>query len=442
MLLIEIPDNNIPERKYIINVLFHEFLGLNYDLSIHNGISDYTIKFDNCRITIRDDFFDRFDEPLSYLNYSNLPINVIYLKNEFTIEDDIPVVYGSDFFKRTENHIDCGIDIFASSFFMLTRWEEYVNKTRDYHNRFAGTKSIAYKYNFLNRPIVNEYLEMLWNMMLSLGFTQKRKQRNYEIKLTHDIDMLKFPKSFRMIVGDILKRKNPRLALNHFSFMFLKNPFDTFDLLMTSSEKIGLRSHFYFLSSDKSIQPYEFRYDIKSKFFKGKITEIVRRGHIIGFHPGYYTYENEERWLIEKNMLEDAVNMNITEGRQHYLRFDITKTPQIWDRNNMKLDSTIGYPEKEGFRCGTGDVFPLFDILKRVQMNLNESPLIIMDGTLFEYQNKSYKDSFEIFKYYIMICKKYNSCITLLFHNDIFIDKWSGNGALLYSKVINQINTV
>lgn len=67
----------------------------------------------------------------------------------------ITIIYGEDklIIDRNSKTIVCGIDIFASSFFMLTRWEEYVNKKRDNHNRFPASESLAYKFGFLNRPI-------------------------------------------------------------------------------------------------------------------------------------------------------------------------------------------------------------------------------------------------------------------------------------------------
>ena len=49
---------------------------------------------------------------------------------------------------------------------MLTRYEEVVNndplRILDAHERFPATASIAYKENFLHRPVVNEYFEILW----------------------------------------------------------------------------------------------------------------------------------------------------------------------------------------------------------------------------------------------------------------------------------------
>jgi hypothetical protein len=206
------------------------------------------------------------------------------------------------------------------------------------------------------------------------------------------------------------------------------NPYDTFGFIMNTSEKLGLRSHFYFMSSDSKLPP-DTRYYLKSKRFKNKIKEIKTRGHIIGFHPGYYTFDNILRWSSEKKLLERAVKNKIVEGRQHYLRFDIPVTFRIWEKNEVEIDSTLGYAENEGFRCGTGDIFTVFDFLERRQMHVKERPLIIMDGTL--RRQYSQEQALTVIKYYISIGRKYNSSITLLFHNSSFYGEgWEGYDSL------------
>jgi len=243
MLFIKIPNNHIPERKYIINIIFDEFLGLKYNINVKGEARNYEIILENGKkMIIRDSFFSNYEDGLDYLDRNNIPEKLSFLKNQFIVEKDIPVIYGDDEFKIKENEIFCGIDIFASSFFMLTRWEEYANKIRDIHNRFPGTASLAYKYNFLNRPIVNEYVEILWNMLKYLRCNQKRKERKYELVLTHDVDNLYRWKSwkqiFRITGGDILKRRNLNLALSRIRKYEkirqgkIKDPYDTFDYLM------------------------------------------------------------------------------------------------------------------------------------------------------------------------------------------------------------------
>ncbi|HEM48839.1 MAG TPA: hypothetical protein ENO27_01380 [Caldithrix sp.] len=434
MIRIQIPNNNIPERKYIINIIFSEFLGLNYSLHLSDTQNNYLILFGNCEIVIRDLFFNFYRNSFSYLGLEALPKKISFLKNVFSTDGDIPVIYGTDELKISENKIICGIDIFASSFFLLTRWEENVNKVRDLHHRFPGSESIAFRNNFLHRPVVNEYVNMLWNMLKRLGFQGERRKKDFELVLTHDIDALTYV-SFRTLIGDIIIRRNTKLAIEHSKYLYRHDPYDTYDFLMTSSEKLGLKSHFYFMASNYK-KKYDTGYYLNRSKFKTIIRKIKKRGHIIGFHPGYYTYDDNSRWSYEKQLLENAIQQEILEGRQHYLRMDVTKTLPIWDKNSMKIDSTLGFADKEGFRCGTGDLFSIFDFLNRKQLQLKERPLILMDGTLRQYQQYTQAQVSEIIKYYINIGNRYNTGVTMLFHNSSFFREWKGYDRI-YRKALN-----
>ena len=181
MIKIYSENNNILERSYIIDVIFHEFLGLEYEC-LHSDNTDYHIVLPNGKkIIVEDKFFKIFHDDKEYLSFNNIPQNITFTFNKFTPEDDVVILYGNDKLEVSENRIVCGLDIFASSFFMLTRWEEYINKERDKHDRFPASESIAYRHNFLHRPIVNEYVDMLWNMIHYFDSTLSRKKRRFNI---------------------------------------------------------------------------------------------------------------------------------------------------------------------------------------------------------------------------------------------------------------------
>ena len=441
MIKINIPNNFLSERKYIISILFDEFLGLKYEINIESKTKDYEMILESSKkVIIKDSFFSNFEDSLEYLDKKNIPGKIKFLKNQFIVEKNIPVIYGNDEFKVKEDEIICGIDIIASSFFMLTRWEEYVNKKRDIHNRFPAAESLVYKYNFLDRPVVNEYVEMLWNMLKYLGCKQKRKEKKYELVLTHDVDNIFKWKNFRLFVrniaGDVIKRKNVPLALENIRQYFGKNPYDMFDFLMDLSEKKGIKSHFFFMSGGSS--KFDNNYSINQPFLKKIREKIVSREHLIGFHPSYNSYNNQKQWEEEYSNLSTEVLQKVKIGRQHFLRFEVPTTWQIWEDNNMKWDSTLTYPEKEGFRCGTGDEFSVFNILSRKKLNLKEKPLIIMEGTL---QNPNYRglspiEALKVFKYYFKITKKYESKFTLLWHNSSFDEE---GGWLGWKEIYNEI---
>lgn len=420
MIKITIPNNNINERKYIIDIVFDEFLGLHYE--IEGGSSDYEIVLESGNsLIIEDHFFNQYANELEYLDPDNIPSKVEFAKNDFIVEDDIPIIYGSTTFSLQSSIFSCGIDIFASIFFMLTRWEEYVNKNRDVHNRFPAAESLAYKCGFLDRAIVNEYLQMLKNMLLSLDNNLKFKTHNYQLVLTHDVDELYMWKSWkhvlRVALGDVIKRKSLALAFGRIQEYCLvsrnkiKDPFDIFDWLMDKSEAAGIKSRFYFMSGGAT--EYDNRYRIDDPKSLNLIMKIKNRGHIIGIHPSYNAYNDFKQFKNEKEILEEVSEQKIVEGREHYLRFEVPNTWQIWENNGMEVDSTCGYADKEGFRCGTGDEFSVFNILTRKKLKLKERPLVVMDCSLFDYNNYSYSEANRIMD---RLAKSTNT-FTLLWHN-------------------------
>tara|TARA_R110001583_G_scaffold58103_1_gene173439 strand:+ start:12394 stop:13689 length:1296 start_codon:yes stop_codon:yes gene_type:complete len=413
---IRIPNNNTVERKYIIDILLGEFLGLQYSIEYVNSIDYEMILSNGNKLVVRDAFFNNSLADLSYLQATNIPAKVCYSHNQFLLEKDIPIIYGSGKLDISENEIICGIDIFASSFFMLTRWEEYVNTTRDEHDRFPALESLAFKNDFLHRPLVNEYVEMLWNMLLHLGFKEKRIEKKYELVLSHDIDFL-FRGKVRWcydILRDFKTKFNIKHTLCNIADFFSGNdPYDTFDYLMTVSENAPVKSHFYFMADNQS--NYGTKFYLNNKPFLSIVNDIKKRGHVIGFHPGYKTYQNPEIWCAEKLLLENKLGFPVDEGRQHFLMMNIPKTLKIWDDANMKVDSSLGYADKNGFRCGTGDEFSLFDFRRREMLRLKERPLVVMDVTLFSLGEVGEMTT-EVLNL-MGVCRKYKMKFTVLFHN-------------------------
>jgi len=171
--------------------------------------------------------------------------------------------------------------------------------------------------------------------------------------------------------------------------------------------------------------PYDNRYDIGEKGVRNLIEKIESRGHIIGIHPSYDAYNDADSFVREKERLESVCSCDIREGRQHYLRFEVPFTWRIWEANGMETDSTCGYADREGFRCGTGDLFRVFDILERKPLSLKERPLVFMDDNRFEEERVEDEDELLfILKEFVKKSKKYRMPLTVLFHQNIFVRKY------------------
>jgi hypothetical protein len=146
---------------------------------------------------------------------------------------------------------------------------------------------------------------------------------------------------------------------------------------------------------------------------------IMKRDHVIGIHPGYETWKDPVELARQKERLEKALGREVTEGRQHYLRFSVPGTWRAWEHSGLQTDLTMSYADREGFRCGTGDLFPVFDVEQRKELDLHEQPLVVMDGTLKNYRNLTAEEGLERLRYFRDICRKYNMPLTILFHNTI-----------------------
>jgi hypothetical protein len=412
MIKVKIPNNNLNERKYILDIIFNEFLGLEYFLEI--GSKNYEIELKNKKIIIKDTFFNKYPKDLEYLYLENIP-----------------------------NKIE-GLDIFAASFFMLTRWEEYVNKNRDSHNRFPATESLAYKQGFLDRPIVNEYVETLKGMLLKVDERIVFKKKDYQFFLTHDVDIpFKFYSlkgSIKTLAGDLLRRKNINKFIKNLRlfidsrFDYKKDPFNTFNFIFDINNKYEINSYFFFMGT--GVTKYDNAYAIKNYKTRQLIKEVKRNNNKIGLHSSYASYEDSRQFQKEKKEVESVVGSSMTCGRQHYLNFSVPKTWQNYEDASLLYDSTMGYADLPGFRSGVCYEYSVFNILTRKKLHLIEKPLIVMECTIFEerYMNLQADKSYEEIIKYIDIIKKYRGEFTLLWHNNRLENKWQRE---LYIKVLS-----
>jgi hypothetical protein len=452
---IQVPPTYPEERAYIIDVIFNEFLGLDYRTETVDGYETIiSLRGDplSKKIILPDVLFQTLS--CDWLTPKALPVQPLecFVISEYPafdaclVDNKLPVLFGkrlSDgvFVKETEEGIYLGIDILGSAFFMLTRFEEIIKQDRDSRERFPARASIAFQENFLTRPIINEYLELLWQLFQRPWPNLARKLRLPRILLSHDVDIplcisgFSLPHVIRASAGDIFVRKDVRLAMRRllaiasvYNGNLDKDICNTFDFLMTVSESFSLESTFYFITDHSKREIEDPSYEFNSAWIKQLLSEIHNRGHKIGLHPSYSTFRDLVKTRHEWGILRDLCNeMCIDQiswgGRQHYLRWENPTNWQIWDDIGIDYDDTLTFPEQVGFRCGICYEYPVFNLKTRQRLRLHEGPLIIMEGTLFDYMKLSFGSSFQLIKQLYAVCKKFRGDFTFLWHNHNLISK-------------------
>lgn len=441
-----IPANNIRERSWVIKTIIENFLEIPCAVEISGAITDYTIVWEDKKIIIADFFFCMYEKELSYLHEDHIPKHPSWFDGSLFTDDKLVIIYGKDELIVSEKEIYCGLDIFASSFFMLTRWEEVVLEQKDEFGRCGESGMFVVKHGLYKRAIVNEYVDFLSELLKSIGYPVPKTIRKFAPFITHDVDDLFRYASLKNLcknfAGDILHRKSVRAfgktCLNYLRYIGgkIKDPFDTFDELMDLSDLYGFTNAFYFKPSLTG--EYDATYDVFDAKVKKIIDNILKRGHEVGIHPSKNTFHDDQQFQLECERLK-SLGVCIKGGRQHFLLYNLPKTLRSWNnRKGMEYDAGLGFAFHGGFRCGTCYEYPFFDVESRNELSLRVRPLIVMEGAMLR-ENKDLNLIEKEMRELADVVYQYGGIFVFLWHNDNFNRYESLRYAHIYKNMIDYL---
>ena len=331
-------------------------------------------------------------------------------------------------------------DILGLCYWMLTRQEEIGRTDLDEHGRFPATASHAFKHGYLERPIVDEWLHVLGQVIQKTWPGLKLKQHQFSMKVSHDVDApsrygFADPKRLvRAMAGDVLKRGDFKSALlapwvraQSKTALHPADPFNTFDWIMDVSERHGLKSAFYFICG-RTDASKDADYEPEHPAIRALMRRMHARGHEIGLHPSYGSYQTplvikQEADRLRRIAREEGIAQTEWGGRMHYLRWAQPATLQAWSDAGMNYDSTLSYADLPGFRCGTCFEYPAFNALRQQALPLRVRPLIAMECTVIAPRYMGLgtgKAALNKFRDLKNACKAVGGCFTLLWHNSQF----------------------
>lgn len=283
-------------------------------------------------------------------------------------------------------------DVFAASFYLLSRYEEYLPHVKDVHGRFSPKDSLGYQHHFLQKPVVDIWALRLWKA-LQHKFPQmegRKRQYNYmgiiDVTTSHCYAHKGLVRGLGGLFLDLATLKLGRVVDRLGVWLKLKkDPYDNFAQLIAWHKEFRVSSMFFFQFADYS--RYDKNVSINNNKFKSLIKYVADYG-VVSLAASYSSFADLELLKREKYNLEHVINRPLNRSRMRYNRVDVPETYRNLISAEFTKDFTMGYTHEVGFRAGTCTPFYFYDIPLELQQPIKVYPFALHDYALLQARNK------------------------------------------------------
>lgn len=410
-----------PRIKYIFNFIFREILVCDFELT--------SIAADFSKST------------LPKISYNDMPLgdelffcaSPLLTKHKVELVDLKLTTFGD---QRVPFAVDKGVlpfDVFAASFYFLSRYEEYLPFDADEHGRFPAEKSLQYQLDLLKNPIIDNWAIILKNILSKKFPALIFGKRKFHFLPTIDVDRAYhfrssgFVKNTARIIKAAVNLNTEKIVDIIKTGLGQNDPFDTYQYLATIHSQYQLQPIFFFLLAKHGHQEFDQNISPEDEAFKNLINEVSQVAQI-GIHPSYASNIETKKISEELFSLQQITHKKIDASRQHFLKLHLPHTYLQLIKAGINHDYSMGYASQVGFRAGTCTPFFWYDLQLEKQAHLKIHPFAVMDVTLQQYLKLKPTQAMGKIDELLSNVKLVNGTFCSLWHNESLSEsgRWKG----------------
>ncbi|MBF8150358.1 polysaccharide deacetylase family protein [Winogradskyella sp. F6397] len=408
-----------PRVTYTFKHICKRILGIevSFTSKVEDFIAHDSLKMSYAKQPLSNELFVRSNDLLFETGLSDINIQVQQWENT------------KGFFSTGERS-DLPFDIFAASFYLLSRYEEYLPHVKDDYGRFLASESLAFQHKFLQQPVVDIWAYKLKDV-LSVRFPEYQfPERHYKIQPVIDVPMAYYYRNkglLRTIGGTLNDLRRLRLKQLYFRYLvlfgFKRDPHNTFKWIIRKQKQYDFKFMVLFLIGDYST--YDKNINTNKKDFVSLIKSVADYCDV-GLKASYFSLNDISILKKEKLKMESIIHTDLTAVRHSFSKLNLPTSYRNLVELEVHQDFTMGYVNTMGFRAGTCTPFQFYDLDYEVQTPLQINPYHCLDFGLLKYN--SLLDKTEHLQKIIREVKAVNGTFTPIFHNYSFgdLDRWKG----------------
>jgi hypothetical protein len=348
---------------------------------------------------------------------------------DYTIEVSNDPVFKKVFFKGVST--DLPFDLFSASFWLLSRYEEYLPHKTDKYSRFHYKSSLAYQYDFLEIPLINIWLNEFKKTLCAKFPLLIIKERVYNFVSTIDIDNAYryrhkgLVRTLAGVMNDLLKKDFYKIR-ERIEIITGKrdDPFDVYEFLIDAHKAKNITALCFFLLGDYGVN--DKNHSANNYPFQELIKHIADYSQI-GIHPSFGSNDSLQKLKVEVSRLRNITHFPITKSRQHYSMLTFPETYKNLLLAGISDDYSMGYTNRNGFRASFCYPFNWYNLDEEQEVSLKLHPFCLTENTL-DYYSRTSEQAFA--KLSAPIVKAVKDCggeLISVFHNDSFTDEMKKN---------------
>jgi hypothetical protein len=399
--------------RYIADLLFTEMYGIPVDFT--QSVECYT-RYDGPKIA----YLKEYPGDGLFIEPSGLLFEHAVFPHEITLCADGDVPY---FFPSGRRETGFPFDILAASFYLVSRYEEHLPGQCDKYGRFPAAASLAARGGFLERPVINIWMQELVKRLRKTWPGLATRQPPYGYISTIDVDhayaFLHRP-LFRTLggIGRSLSHGHPGEVFSRLATLagLSRDPYDTYQYIRAIHNTLGIGVTWFILFADYGGDDNNI--PVGGRGMKNLVEILGDGGDHLGIHPSLSSNKHLSRLKREKEGLEELTGRPVTSSRQHFLKFTFPETFHRLELAGITDEFSMGYASHPGFRAGIANPFRFYDLSRNEPCSLRIHPVQVMDITFRDYLKLDPEESFSRIQEVIRQVRAVNGQFVSLWHNE------------------------
>jgi len=284
-------------------------------------------------------------------------------------------------------------DVFSATFYLLSRYEEYLPHVKDVEGRFPASESLAVEHGFLELPLVDlwmHHFKALLKEQFTFDTISTKKATTkvvIDVKRVFQFKKVGLLRAFGGYCSDFLKfRLKRNLKRTQVLLGLRKDPYDIFNWLVQLQKRTSGRFQYFFAMNDYSNANRTIKY---SKVALQSLLKMVADYSDVGLLVSKEAATTPEVLKNEKLRLEAITHRSMREAKLIASYMQLPETYQYLLDMEVVSDYSMYYPNNPGFRASTCSTFLFYDLNFEIQTPLQLYPVCLHIDEIFDEHQKT-----------------------------------------------------